>query len=443
MHHQRIAQPKERRKLKKITTISLKKNINKDLKVMSLFSGCGGMDLGLEGDFDVHNACINLKIHPNWISEKKHGNWKKLVPTRFKTVFANDIRPGAKKAWTSFFKKNFNRDSLFHLESIVDLVKRYWDGEKGLLPKNIDLVTGGFPCQDFSIAGKRKGFKSNKNHTGNFLSNPTEENRGELYMWMREVIDIVRPKMFLAENVKGLISLGDTKEVIQNDFKDIGKSGYIVIDGKVLHSAEYGVPQSRERIFFIGFRKDVLKKEALKAITKKTIPRQYSPFPIKTHSLYKNKSSKLKPCVNLATILKDLKEPEHTKDPGQRAYSKAKWYGNHCQGNKEVDLKKIGPTVRAEHHGNIEFRRLSKAHGGKNYKEIAQGLSERRLTVRECCRMQTFPDSYSFVSDKKDEGVSASEAYKLIGNAVPPLLAYHFAKRIEEIWQDMFLARLN
>lgn len=413
---------------------------DKALRVLSLFSGCGGMDLGFEGDFDVYKSCINLKIHPDWIFEKKtYGHWQRLAPTRFKIVFANDIRLGAQKAWTLFFKKKSDLDeNFFYLESIVDRVKRYWSGERNLFPKNIDVITGGFPCQDFSIAGKRKGFNSHKSHMGNSLEGPTEDNRGKLYIWMREVIDIVEPKVFIAENVKGLISLGNVKNIIQSDFQNISKSGYIVTQGQILHSAEYGVPQSRERVFFIGFKKDVLKPEALEAMSKDTIPEELCPFPLKTHSPNGDQRLNLMSFVTLDKIFKSLKEPDQTKDPDQKAYSKAKWYGNHCQGNKEVALNKIGPTIRSEHHGNIEFRRLSKQHGGKNFNELENGLMERRLTIRECCRIQTFPDSYNFLGNTRKQGVSTSEAYKLIGNAVPPLLAYHLAKRLETIWPRIF-----
>ena len=105
-----------------------------------------------------------------------------------------------------------------------------------------------------------------------------------------------------------------------------------------------------------------------------------------------------------------------------------------------MNLNGVGPTIRSEHHGNIEYRRLSVEHGGKHFEELKQGLSERRLTVRECARIQTFPDDYDFVipAIKKGMGVSASNAYKIIGNAVPPLLAFNIAMRLQENWDKYF-----
>ncbi len=411
----------------------------KDLKVLSLFSGCGGMDLGFEGGFEVHQDCINKTLHPEWTSSTQKKNWIQLPFTRFKTVFANDIRPGAQKVWQRFFSEKYEIDKeSFLVESIVDRVKRYWDGEKDLFPKDIDVVTGGFPCQDFSVAGKRKGFESHKDHMGNLIQDASEENRGKLYIWMREVIDIVQPKLFVAENVKGLVSLGDVKEIIQKDFESIGSNGYLVLEGKVLHAAEYGVPQSRERVIFLGLRKDALTPSALRALQQDPIPAEFDPFPVPTHSENASKNNRLSPLVKLKDIFSDLDEPEHSQDPDQQVFSKAKWYGKHCQGNTEIKLDGIGPTIRSEHHGNIEFRRLKPENGGKYSTEFKAGKSERRLTVRECCRIQTFPDSYCFTGKGNGESVSGSEAYKLVGNAVPPLLAYHLAKQIEKIWPKLF-----
>ena len=105
------------------------------------------------------------------------------------------------------------------------------------------------------------------------------------------------------------------------------------------------------------------------------------------------------------------------------------------QGQSEIILNKPGPTIRAEHHGNIEFRRLGLDLGGKNLDELNKGLQQRRLTVRECARIQTFPDDFEFV---KDNLLSSTDGYRLIGNAVPPLLAFHLANRLQDVWSGIF-----
>lgn len=135
-----------------------------------------------------------------------------------------------------------------------------------------------------------------------------------------------------------------------------------------------------------------------------------------------------------------MNEPENSVDPSQQKYSKGKFLGKSLQGQTEVRLDSIGPTIRSEHHGNIEYRRLSAEHGGTHFDELAAGLSERRMTVRECARIQTFPDNYDFVFDATADycGVSASNAYKIIGNAVPPLLGYNIAKQLEKNWELYF-----
>lgn len=127
----------------------------------------------------------------------------------FRTVFACDILEEARLTWLNYMSRYHINPSIYHLDSIVDLVKLHREGDD-IFPHNIDVVTGGFPCQDFSVAGKRKGFESTVSHNGEkrIDEEPSEETRGKLYMWMKQVIDIVQPKMFIAENVKGLVSLG-------------------------------------------------------------------------------------------------------------------------------------------------------------------------------------------------------------------------------------------
>jgi site-specific DNA-cytosine methylase len=275
------------------------------------------------------------------------------------------------------------------------------------------------------------------------------------------------------------------------------------LDARVLHAADYGVPQNRERVIFIGLRRNSLKLEVvrsfeayqraleadalakeearialpqakaihkdliirnrkkdagvvdqidlrnaerkveeLKAILERSVelPAELNPYPAKTHD-YKNGIF-----VPVAAYFRDLSEPEESTDPAQRDFSKAKYYGNHCQGHREIRLDDIGPTMRAEHHGNIEFRRLSRDNGGRLIDELRAGLKQRRLTVREAARLQTFPDNFRFVNDTKNkaskgnpaEHLSGSDGYRLIGNAVPPLLAYHVAINLHDKWETYF-----
>ncbi len=413
----------------------------KDLRVLSLFSGCGGMDLGFEGGFDVISESINPMLQPELLPLEDKKGWVKLPVTRFKTVFSNDILSCAKCAWVPYFEKKGYDESVYHLESIVDLVKKARKGEFEF--PAADIVTGGFPCQDFSVAGKRKGFNSHKGHHGKMLNqhidHPTEENRGQLYMWMRHVVEQTSPRVFVAENVKGLVSLENVQEIIENDFRNVG-SGYIVMKARVLHAPDYGVPQTRQRVIFIGLKKDALTETALKEFSKTDdLDPAFDPYPAKTHS--NNKKTKLMPYVTVEQCLKGLSEPEKSSDLSHKTYSKAKYYGAHCQGQREVDLNQPGPTIRAEHHGNIEFRRLSEEHGGRYLNELNAGLKERRLSVRECARIQTFPDEFEFVREKsaiQGYKLSGSEGYKVIGNAVPPLLAFHIAWRLQELWDIIF-----
>lgn len=401
------------------------------MNVLSLFSGCGGMDIGFEGGFWCLKKSINTNIHPDWIM-KEEGDFVKVSPTKFNTIFANDIRNDAKQAWTTYFAEKIdNVETIYHSDSIVNLVKYAKSGEN-IFPQNVDVVTGGFPCQDFSVAGKRLGFHSKRSHLGTKLKQDeaTNENRGQLYMWMKEVINLTSPKIFIAENVKGLVNLGDVKAVIEHDFSMSSNEGYLIVPTKVLNAKDYGVPQARERVFFIGLKKSALTEDAYNALSNQIIPTEYDPYPQKTHGIHGMHT------VTCMDAFVGLEEPFFSNDLSQQKYSKAKFMGDHCQGQSEVSLHSVGPTIRSEHHGNIEFRRLSKEHGGKHFAELQEGLPERRLTVRECARLQTFPDDYLFVipRTKNNNGISASSAYKVIGNAVPCVLAYNIAKNLEKKW---------
>lgn len=409
------------------------------------------MDIGFEGDFKILKSTLNVNMCSDWI-KNEDDKYYTLNDTIFETVFANDIVSQAKISWCDYFgnKKQKNVSDIYHLRSIVDIVKDYKLGNSNVFPSDVEIVIGGFPCQDFSISGKRNGFNSHMDHAGKCIiyDIPTEESRGKLYMWMKEVIEITLPKIFIAENVKGLANMGDVKDIIQSDFSNIGNEEYIVLNPRILNAGMYGIPQSRERIFFIGFKKSSLKKDAIRELTSKFITDKYSPYPKSTHRLPNENSSLfddslIAPFVSCKNVLLDLLEPAEALDISQRYYSQAKFMGKHCQGQIEIDMNSLSPTIRSEHHGNIEFRRLSKENGGRYINELNRGMIERRLTLRECARIQTFPDDYNFVIENHNSRtrylLSPSVGYKLVGNAVPPLLAYHIAKKIEDNWDLYFV----
>lgn len=185
--------------------------------VVSLFSGCGGMDLGFEGGFSFLN--------------------KEYEKNPFDIIFANDIFKQAAQMYEDNFDKPVERRDIKEL----DVTKDFPD-------KPVDVVLGGFPCQSFSYAGKRKG-----------LSDP----RGQLYLQMIRVIDHYKPKMFVAENVDGIRNSRKNKEgqnvdtsALDTILKDFDKHGYNV-QYHVLLAADYGVPQMRRRVIIMGIRKDL------------------------------------------------------------------------------------------------------------------------------------------------------------------------------------------
>jgi DNA (cytosine-5)-methyltransferase 1 len=354
------------------------------INTLSLFSGCGGLDLGVQGGFAVHSHSAKA-----FKQKQKNHDWVTLPKTPFEVVWANDIMEAAKTVWQGYFNTGH-----YQLTPIETLLASGYDFPSA------DLVIGGFPCQDFSVAGKRNGFKAT---------------RGQLYQAMAQVLKQVQPKAFIAENVFGLLSIAGAVDTITAAFSEQGYQVGVF----PLSAVEHGVPQMRQRLFFVGIRKNALKR------------------PVDMARLYPEKTHQTP--VTLADVLTDLPEPDAATEPEQRHYSKAKWYGKGRQGNIEVALDRPGPTIRAEHHGNIEFRRLAAEHGGHYAQELALGLVERRLTVRECARIQTFPDDFRFMRGKDSKPlVSASAAYKVIGNAVPPLLAYRVADRLATLWDDIF-----
>jgi|TARA_B110000046_G_scaffold141317_1_gene147989 DNA (cytosine-5)-methyltransferase 1 len=359
-------------------------------KVISLFTGIGGMDMGFDGEVIVHKDSI---INKEFIDKPYTINdFVVLKKNNFDCVFQNDILKGAKEVF------GFNNDnSKYNTTSIYNLI-----AENFVFPK-ADIVIGGFPCQDFSHAGKRKGFKSNKGHDLKEKVDIEKENsRGTLYKSFVEVVKKVQPKMFVAENVYGLITMeNEPIKQIMNDFAELGYD----VNYQIVYCPEFGIPQTRKRVIIMGISKErsVNINEGWNIITK----------------------NKTECCIG--KYFEHLVEPNITNDISQMVYSKAKKLEK-GQGQTEINLDTFAPTMRAEHHGNIEFRR----HSNSKININENTMIERRLTVREAGLIQTFPPDYVF-SKKKN-----MVAYKYIGNAVPPLLGYLIADKVNELCKRHF-----
>lgn len=307
----------------KIAGATIKKH-----KVVSLFSGCGGMDIGFMGGFDFLGRKYNA------------------MPFEF--AWANDVSAAACDNYRHNLKHNIDCNDIAKVD-IADIPPA-------------DVVLGGFPCQDFSIAGKRRGFDSD---------------RGRLYQFMVDVVKHCQPQLFVAENVKGLLTIPGALDIIKADFESIG----YIVDWRLLNAADYAVPQNRERVLIVG--------------TKEHISLNWPISESKT--------------ISAEQALKDLENLEWEELNGH-VWSKAKKTTG--QGQKPIKADHPSVTIRAEHHGNIEYHYSL----------------PRRLSVREAARLQSFPDSFEFIRN-------ASESYRQVGNAVPPVMAWHVAKMVLDALQ--------
>ena len=336
--------------------------------VISLFSGMGGMDLGFSEQVIVHSESI---LSSDFIDSAYTINgFVNLKRLPFNIVFQNDILPAAKKV-AELNKWNHN----YTLKDIRDCIT-----DNYAFP-SADVITGGFPCQDFSHAGKRKGFDSN---------------RGTLYQSYVDVVKRVKPIIFIAENVNGLLTMaGNPIQKIMDDFAAVGYE----VKYQLIKCEEFGIPQTRHRVIIMGIRLDCRSK-----------------LKDDWNVISENK----KKCA-IKHYFMHLEEPDKSMDMAQQSYSKAAKLEK-GQGQSEIKMDGFCPTMRAEHHGNIEFRRVN---GGKNNEG---NLPERRLSVREAALIQTFPPN-CILTEKKP----SSMAYKPIGNAVPPLLGYIIARKVQQI----------
>lgn len=330
-------------------------------RLVSLFSGCGGMDKGFE-------------------------------QAGFHRVWANDFDKDAQAVFRLNFGEIDGRDIRdVPVEEIPDC----------------DILTAGFPCQPFSNAGNRRG---------------VYDSRGELYLECLRIIEKKMPRVVVFENVKGLISSKHQsgKKLIQVIQDDLEALGYTV-NYDVVNASNYGVPQNRERLILVAFRNDLHKKFAFppvqpdkSALTLRhvildipaSVPDQvYWPYSPQAQSMVEKipqgGSWKSIPYEDLSPRFQRIRDD-------MKRYHAPNFY-------RRFSLDEINGTITAS---------AQPENCG-----ITHPIHNRRYTVREIARIQTFPDDFRFLTDSPKKIVAM---YKVIGNAVPCHLAEVFAQAIRE-----------
>lgn len=301
----------------------------RELTVVSMFSGCGGMDLGFVGGFDVF------------------GHHYSRLP--FQIVWANEHNAKA----CATYRRNIGKE--IHCADV-------WDALESL-PDRADVLIGGFPCQDISVNGKRAGANGK---------------RSGLYRAMIEAIKRTKPKVFVAENVGSLL-MSCNSESYQQVMKDFGELGY-TLSCEPYEAANYGVPQTRHRVFIVGTSKEA------RPFVQPPAERDRSTWMTAREAIGDLENLKENPAFNHVWSRAN-KSPE--------------------QGDRILKADRPGYTIRAECHGNIQYHyRL-----------------QRRMSMREAARVQSFPDSFIFESMLR-------ETERQVGNAVPPVLAWHVARAV-------------
>ncbi|AUC60978.1 DNA (cytosine-5)-methyltransferase 1 [Cyanobacterium sp. HL-69] len=312
------------------------------LKVLSLFSGCGGMDLGILGNFKYLNKTYNQ------------------LPTEIVYAVDNDSYA------VEIYNTNFSHNCL-----VADI--------KNINEKDLpdhDILVGGFPCQSFSVVAQnppRLGIKDEK---------------GQLFFEICRILKEKQPRFFIAENVKGILS-ANKKRAFPLIIQEFQKVGYHVTY-QVLNASDYGVPQKRERVFIIGFKKfeDCFKFQ----------------FPQRTTTNEK---------IPLKLVLEDEIED--------------KYFFSQKAIEGMLKAKKIMNKGRVQNINqpcNTISSHLAKVSLNSTDPVLKQDDSYRRFTPREAARIQSFPNDFIL------NVVSENRQYKAIGNAVPPVLMWHISGQI-------------
>lgn len=306
------------------------------MRIVSLFSGAGGLDLG-------------------------------LIQAGHDIIWANDIDKDAVATYTA------NIGGHIHMGDIQDV-----DMES--LP-DCDLIIGGFPCQGFSLANMRRTL---------------DDERNQLYKSFHNAVKTKRPRFFVAENVKGILSLGKGEIVrrIRNDFEEAGYQ----ISVNLVNMADYGVPQIRQRVIFLGQRMDVGKDLKIQ-------------LPSPTNS---RDGVSLPGWISVSEAISRFPEPSEECGIPNHVCSSYKVVARNFTGHRVTDPDKPSPTI------------LARGNGGGGVVAIPHYNGKRRYSIRESAAIQTFPDDFVF------HGAMGS-CYRQIGNAVPVRFAYLLGLQLGKI----------
>ncbi len=322
-------------------------------KIVSLFSGAGGLDLGF----------------------KQAG---------FNIVWANEFD----KNITDTHKANFPKTEL-NTNSISEI-----DAKD--VPDCIGII-GGPPCQAFSEAGAKKG---------------TEDPRGKLFWDYIRILKAKKPLFFVAENVSGLLAQRHKKD-LDSFLEEFGKAGYEV-NYHLYNAGDYGVPQDRERLIFVGYRKDLNKKFE--------VPKKENTVKFLKDCIFNMPNPS---AVSSGKVGLKLTVPNHEYMLG--GFSSMFMSRNRIRSWGEKSFTILATARQIPLHPQAP--KMEKT--GKDifkFKDNSENLY-RRLSVRECARIQTFPDEHQFIYSKIENG------YKMVGNAVPVMLAKKIA---DQIMKDLF-----
>ena len=325
------------------------------LKIASFFSGAGGLDLGFE----------------------KAG---------FEIVYANEYD---KAIWETY-EKNFP-DTLLDKRSITDInVEEVPD---------CDGIIGGPPCQSWSEAGAMRGI---------------DDHRGQLFFNFMDILKHKQPYFFLAENVSGMLA-DRNSEAYQNIKHRFDNSGYI-LKAELLNASDFGVPQDRKRIIFVGYRKDLgIEYDHPEGFTK--LPEEKSTL---RDAIFDIKDSAL------AAVGKNDTNGDKCAIPNHE-YMTGGFSTIYMSRNRVRSWDQPSFTIQAGgRHAPMHPQAPKMVKHGKNDYQYAEGKDHlyRRMSVRDCARVQGFPDDHIFYYKKVSDG------YKMIGNAVPVDFAYILASKI-------------